>query len=149
MRVLLIQDDRADAHCIEAMLKSEAFNVYTTDIGEEGIELGKMYDFDIILLDLNLPGISGFEVVRALRTRKVRTPILMLTGFPGLENKVSAFRFGADDYVTMPFHRDELVARIRALVRRSKGHAQSIINVGDLSINLESKTVEIGNPPYI
>jgi two-component system, cell cycle response regulator CtrA len=147
MRVLLIHDDHADAHCIAAMLKSEAINVYTTDIGEEGIELAKMYDFDILLLDLNLPDISGFEVIRALRLSKVRTPILILTNLADLQHKVSALRFGADDYLTVPFHRDELIARIRAIVRRSKGHAQSVINFGDLRINLEGKTVEIGNAP--
>jgi two-component system, cell cycle response regulator CtrA len=77
MRVLLIEDDCATAHSIELMLKSEGFNVYTTDLGEEGIDLGKVYDYDIILLDLNLPDMSGFEVLRSLRVSKVKTPILI------------------------------------------------------------------------
>src|ERR1700676_3430645 len=77
MRVLLIEDDRAAAQSIELMLKSERFNVYTTDLGEEGIDLGKLYDYDIILLDLNLPDMSGFEVLRSLRVSKVKTPILI------------------------------------------------------------------------
>src|SRR6266498_2280334 len=80
MRVLLIEDDRATAQSIELMLKSESFNVYTTDLGEEGVDLGKLYDYDIILLDLNLPDMSGYEVLRSLRVSKVKTPILLLTG---------------------------------------------------------------------
>ncbi len=143
MRVLLIEDDSAIAQSIELMLKSESFNIYTTDLGEEGIDLGKIYDYDIILLDLNLPDISGFEVLRKLRTSKVKTPILILSGLSGIEDKIKGLGFGADDYMTKPFHKDELVARIHAIVRRSKGHAQSVINTGDLCVNLDTKTVEI------
>jgi two-component system, cell cycle response regulator CtrA len=142
MRVLLIEDDSATAQSIELMLKSEV-NVYTTDLGEEGIDLGKVYDYDIILLDLNLPDMSGFEVLRNLRVSKVKTPILILSGLPGIEDKVRGFGFGADDYMTKPFHKDELVARIHAIVRRSKGHAQSIIQTGDLVVKLDTKTVEV------
>ena len=143
MRVLLIEDDSATAQSIELMLKSEGFNVYTTDLGEEGIDLGKVYDYDIILLDLNLPDMSGFEVLRSLRVSKVKTPILILSGLPGIEDKVRGLGFGADDYMTKPFHRDELVARIHAIVRRSKGHAQSVIQTGDLVVRLDTKTVEV------
>ena len=117
--------------------------VYTTDLGEEGIDLGKIYDYDIILLDLNLPDMSGFEVLRSLRVSKVKTPILILTGLAGIEDKVRGLGFGADDYMTKPFHKDELVARIHAIVRRSKGHAQSVIQTGDLVVNLDTKTVEV------
>src|SRR3984957_17893859 len=143
MRVLLIEDDSATAQSIELMLKSEGFNVYTTDLGEEGIDLGKVYDYDIILLDLNLPDMSGFEVLRSLRVSKVKTPILILSGLPGIEDKVRGLGFGADDYMTKPFHRNELVARIHAIVRRSKGHAQSVIQTGDLLVRLDTKTVEV------
>ena len=144
MRVLLIEDDRDIAQCIELMLKLENFNIYTTDLGEEGIDLGKLYDYDIILLDLNLPDMSGFEVLRSLRVSKVKTPILILSGLAGIEDKVSGLGFGADDYMTKPFHKDELVARIHAIVRRSKGHAQSVVITGDLCVNLDTKTVEVG-----
>ena len=144
MRVLLIEDDSATAQSIELMLKSESFNVYTTDLGEEGIDLGKIYDYDIILLDLNLPDMSGFEVLRSLRVSKVKTPILILSGLAGIEDKVRGLGFGADDYMTKPFHKDELVARIHAIVRRSKGLAESVINTGDLCVNLDAKTVKIG-----
>jgi two-component system cell cycle response regulator CtrA len=143
MRALLIEDDSATAQSIELMLKSESFNVYTTDLGEEGVDLGKLYDYDIILLDLNLPDMSGYEVLRSLRVSKVKTPILILSGLAGMEDKVKGLGFGADDYMTKPFHKDELVARIHAIVRRSKGHAQSVVQTGDLIVNLDAKTVEI------
>ena len=143
MRVLLIEDDSATAQSIELMLKSESFNVYTTDLGEEGVDLGKLYDYDMILLDLNLPDMSGFEVLRSLRVSKVKTPILILSGLAGIEDKVKGLGFGADDYMTKPFHKDELIARIQAIVRRSRGHAQSVISTDDLCVNLDSKTVEI------
>ena len=143
MRVLLIEDDSATARSIELMLKSESFNVYTTDLGEEGIDLGKIYDYDIILLDLNLPDMSGFEVLRGLRVSKVKSSVLILSGLADIEDKVRGLGFGADDYMTKPFHKDELVARIHAIVRRSKGHAQSIINIDDLRVDLDRKIVEI------
>src|SRR5450755_1496314 len=143
MRVLLIEDDSATAQGIELMLKSEGFNVYTTDLGEEGIDLGKIYDYDLILLDLNLPDMSGSEVLRTLRVAKVNTPIMILSGSAEIDTKVKTFSGGADDYMTKPFHKDELVARIHAVVRRSKGHAQSVIETGNLVVNLDTKTVEI------
>jgi two-component system, cell cycle response regulator CtrA len=143
MRVLLIEDDGATAQSIELMLKAESFNIYTTDLGEEGIDLGKIYDYDIILLDLNLPDMSGFEVLRQLRISKVLTPILILSGLASVEEKIRGLGFGADDYMTKPFHKDELIARINAIVRRSKGHAQSVIHADDLCVNLDSKTAEV------
>src|SRR6478736_7319411 len=121
MRVLLIEDDASTARSIELMLKSEGFNIYTTDLGEEGIDLGKVYDHDIILLDLNLPDMSGFDVLRKLRISKVKTPILILSGLAAIEDKIKGLGFGADDYMTKRFHKDELVDRIHAIVRRSKG----------------------------
>ena len=145
MRVLLIEDDSAMARSIELMLRSEGFNVYTTDLGEEGIDLGKLYDYDIIVLDLQLPDMSGFEVLKSLRLAKVQTPVLILSGNAIVEAKVKALGFGADDYMTKPFHKDELVARIQAVVRRSKGHSQSVITTGKLTVNLDAKTVEVDN----
>ncbi len=143
MRVLLIEDDSATAQSIELMLNSERFNVYTTNLGEEGIDLGKLYDYDIILLDINLPDMSGYEVLRALRVSKIDTPILILSGLGNIEDKVRGLGFGADDYLTKPFHKDELVARINAIVRRSKGHAESVIRTGELAVNLDTKTVDV------
>lgn len=143
MRVLQIEDDPATAQSVELMLKSEGMYVMTTDLGEEGIDLGKHYDYDIILLDLNLPDISGYEVLRTLRTAKVKTPIMIVSGLAGVQDKVKGFAFGADDYLTKPFHKDELVARMMAIVRRSKGHARSIVAVGRLTVNMDEKTVQV------
>jgi two-component system, cell cycle response regulator CtrA len=143
MRVLLIEDDAGTAKSIELMLKTEAFNVYTTELGEEGIDLGKVYEYDIILLDLNLPDMSGYEVLRSLRKGKVVTPVLILSGLASIEDKIKGLCLGADDFLAKPFHKDELVARIHAIVRRSKGHAQSVISIGDLVVNLDSKLVEV------
>lgn len=143
MRVLLIEDDSTLTRSIELMLNSEGFNVYSTDLGEEGLDLGKLYDYDIILLDLNLPDMHGYDVLRKLRTAKINTPILILSGIAEMENKVKGLGFGADDYLTKPFHKEELVARIHAIIRRSKGHSQSVINTGKLAVNLDSKTVDV------
>ena len=143
MRVLLIEDDSSIAQSIELIFKSESFNVYTTDLGEEGVDLGRLYDYDIILLDLNLPDMSGFEVLRSLRVSKVRTPILILSGLASIEHKVKGLGFGADDYMTKPFHKTELIARVHAIVRRTQGHAQSVVQTGDLTVNVDAKTVHI------
>ena len=143
MRVLLIEDDIALARSIELMLRSAGFNIYATDLGEEGIDLGKVYDYDIIVLDLQLPDISGFEVLKSLRLAKVEAPVLILSGNTIVEAKVKALGFGAADYMTKPFHKDELVARIHAVVRRTKGHSQSIITTGKIEVNLNDKTVSI------
>jgi two-component system cell cycle response regulator CtrA len=143
MRVLLIEDDSATAQSIELMLKSEGFNVYTTDLGEEGVDLGKIYDYDIILLDLNLPDMSGLDVLRQLRVGKINTPIMILSGTSEIDTKVKTLGGGADDYMTKPFHKDELIARAHAVIRRSKGHAQSVIKTGEVTVNLDAKTVEV------
>ena len=88
MRVLLIEDDPTISRSIELMLSAEGFNIYCTDLGEEGLDLGKLYDYDIILLDLNLPDMHGYDVLKKLRTAKVNTPILILSGLNEMENKV-------------------------------------------------------------
>ena len=143
MRVLLVEDDPTTSKSIELMLTHANFNVYTTDLGEEGIDLAKLYDYDLILLDLNLPDMTGHEVLRQIRLARIDTPILILSGADDTENKLKGFGFGADDYLTKPFHRDELVARIHAIIRRSKGHAQSSIKTGRATVNLDAKTVDV------
>ena len=150
MLVLLVEDDPTTAKSIEMMLTHANLNVYATDLGEEGIDLAKLYDYDIILLDLNLPDMTGHDVLRQLRLARIETPILILTGSDNTENKIRGFGFGADDYLTKPFQREELVARIHAIVRRSKGHAQSIIWTGKVAVNLDAKTVEVeGNTVHL
>jgi two-component system, cell cycle response regulator CtrA len=147
MRILLVEDDPTTSKSIELMLGNANLNVYATDLGEEGIDLAKLYDYDLILLDLNLPDMNGHEVLRQLRRARIDTPILILSGNDDADNKIKGFGFGADDYLTKPFHREELIARIHAIIRRSKGHAQSIITTGAILVNLDAKTVEVGGMP--
>ena len=147
MRVLLIEDDPSTARSVEAMLRAEGFNVYVTDLGEEGLDLGKLYDYDIIVLDLNLPDMNGYDVLKKLRLAKVETPILILSGMSEADDKVKGLVFGADDYLTKPFDKSELVARLNAVVRRSKGHAQSIISTGKMAVNLDAHAVEVDGAP--
>jgi two-component system cell cycle response regulator CtrA len=147
MRVLLVEDDSATAQGIEMMLRSEGYVCDTTDMGEDGLEIGKIYDYDIIILDLMLPDIDGYEVLRRLRAARVRTPILILSGLNGLDDKIKGLGVGADDYLTKPFDKRELIARIQAIVRRSKGHSDSIIQTGKLTVNLDTRTVEVDSQP--
>src|SRR3990167_1456131 len=143
MRVLLIEDEPTTAKAMDLLPTIKGFNVYSTDLGEEGLDLGKLYDYDAILLDLHLPDMHGYDVLKKLRVAKVQTPVLILSGNCEMDSKIRSFGFGADDYVTKPFHREELVARIHAVVRRSKGHSQSLIRTGKLAVNLDAKTVEV------
>ena len=147
MRVLLVEDDTATAQGIEMMLRSEGYVCDATDMGEDGLEIGKLYDYDIIVLDLMLPDIDGYEVLRRLRAARVQTPILILSGLNGLDDKIKGLGVGADDYLTKPFDKRELIARIQAIVRRSKGHSDSIIRTGKLSVNLDTRTVEVDKQP--
>ncbi len=147
MRVLLVEDDTSTAKSIELMLKSEGYIVDTTDLGEDGLEIGKIYEYDIIILDLMLPDMDGYDVLKALRDAKVETPILILSGLTELDNKIKGLGYGADDYLTKPFDKRELVARIQAIVRRSQGHAQSEIVTGKVVVNLDSRTVQVDGQP--
>ncbi len=143
MRILLIEDEPTTAQAIELILTAEGFIVDKTDLGEEGLDLGKLYDYDIILLDLNLPDMHGYDVLKRLRTARIATPVLILSGVGDIDSKIRSFSFGADEYITKPFHRDELTARIHAVIRRSKGHAQSVLRIGKLLVNLSAKTVDV------
>ena len=147
MRVLLVEDDSSTAKSIELMLKSEGYIIDATDLGEDGLDLGKIYDYDIIILDLMLPDMDGYDVLKAFRAAKVETPILILSGLTELDNKLKGLGFGADDYLTKPFDKRELVARIQAIVRRSQGHAQSIIETGLIKVNLDTRTIEAAGKP--
>ena len=147
MRVLLVEDDTSTAKSIELMLKSEGYIIDTTDLGEDGLEIGKIYDYDIIILDLMLPDMDGYDVLKALRDAKIETPILILSGLTELDNKIKGLGYGADDYLTKPFDKRELIARIQAIVRRSQGHSQSVIETGKVKVNLDTRTVEVAGAP--
>ena len=147
MRVLLVEDDPVTQQSIKMMLKSEGMVVDATDLGEDGLEIGKLYDYDIIVLDIMLPDMDGFEVLRRLRDSRVETPVMILSGLTEAENKIKGLGTGADDYLTKPFDKKELLARIQAIVRRSQGHSQSLITTGLLTVNLDSHTVEVKDQP--
>jgi two-component system cell cycle response regulator CtrA len=147
MRVLLVEDDISMAKSITLMLESEGFVCDTADLGEDGLEIGRLYDYDIIILDLMLPDIDGYEVLRRLRTARVATPILILSGLKEVGDKIKGFEFGADDYLTKPFDKGELVARIQAIVRRARGHSEAVIRTGELAVNLDAHSVEVDGQP--
>ena len=129
------------------MLLAEGHNAYITEFGEDAIELAGLYDYDIMLLDLGLDDMSGVDVIRALRAQKLRTPIIVLTASTEVETKVRALQAGAEDFITKPFHKLELVARINAVVRRSRGHSQSIIETGAISVNLDTRSAAVAGVP--
>ena len=147
MRVLLVEDDPATAQGIEMMLRAESYVCDVTDMGEDGLEIGKLYDYDIVVLDLMLPDMDGYEVLRKLRAASVKTPVLVLSGLNGLDNKIKGLSVGADDYLTKPFDKRELIARIQAIVRRSKVHSDSVIKTGKLAVNLDTRAVKIEGQP--
>ena len=147
MRVLLVEDDPSQQQSIKLMLETAGMVVDTTDLGEDGLEIGKLYDYDIIVLDIMLPDIDGFEVLRRLRDSRVDTPVLILSGLSEPEDKVRGLGTGADDFLTKPFDKKELLARIQAIIRRSAGHSQSIIETGRMKVNLDSHTVEVEGQP--
>ena len=143
MRILLVEDDAMAAESLGIALKTAGFSFVVANLGEEAIDLARAYEFDLILLDLSLPDVNGMEVLRTLRGGKNSTPIMILSGTSGADVKVRTFAGGADDYVTKPYDRHELVARIEAVVRRSQGHPLSVIRTGDITVDLGSKTVEV------
>lgn len=147
MRALVVEDDPTSAKLIEVALKGEGIVYETTDSGEDAIELARHYDFDIIILDLRLPDIDGSEVVRRMRTAKVRTPVLILSGVDEQAEKVRIITGGADDYLTKPYDAAELLARVQAIVRRSKGHSESIIRTGRMTVNLDTRSVYVEGKP--
>ena len=147
MRVLLVEDDNSTAKSIELALASEGIICDTCELGQEGLEVGKLYDYDLIILDLILPDIDGYEVLQRLRSAKIKIPVLILSGLSGADQKIKGLGFGADDYLTKPFNRGELVARIQAIVRRSKGHSESVLRFDKVTLNLDTRIVEVDSTP--
>jgi two-component system cell cycle response regulator CtrA len=147
MRVLLVEDDATTAASIKLMLTKESFICDTTDLGGDGLEIGKLYDYDIILLDPVLPDIDSYELLGRLRAARVRAPILILSGLADLDHKIKDLGFGADDFLTKPFDRRELIARIKAIVRRSKDQSDATIRTGKLVVNLDTRVVTVEDKP--
>ncbi len=144
MRVLLVEDDVQVARGIALMLRGQGAIVDQTDTGEEALELARHYDYDIVVLDLMLPDMEGYEVVRRMRGGRLETPVLIISGLNRPQAIVKGFGVGADDYITKPFDKAELMARIQAVIRRSKGYSQPLLRVGTLELNLDSREVHVG-----
>jgi len=142
-RVLVIEDDPSTARSIALALAAAGIICDEANLGEEGSHIGKLYEYDLIILDLMLPDIDGYEVLLRLRSAKIKTPVLILSGLSSADQKIKGLSFGADDYLTKPFDRGELIARIQAIVRRSKGHSESVIRFDKVAINLDTRSVEV------
>ena len=147
MRVLLIEDNHATAQTIELALAKHGMICDVSDLGIDGFEISTLYDYDLIILDIMLPDTNGLEVLKKLRTSKKQVPVLILSGLGSSEDKIAGLGFGADDYLTKPFNIDELIARIKAIVRRAKGIAKAVVEVGDLRIDLDSHISTYNNQP--
>lgn len=149
MRILIVDDESNVVKIMEMRLNSAGFTTFSTPLGEEAVALAKLYDYDLIILDLNLPDISGLKVLRDLREAKVVTPVLIVSGDDSMEKMLRCFGLGADDFLTKPYRGDELVARIRAVVLRSNGHASPKVKIGDITIELETKRVTVANQDLV
>jgi two-component system, cell cycle response regulator CtrA len=146
MRALLVEDIAVSGP-IEVALSREGAQVDVTSLGAEAVDIAKIYEHHIIILDLERPDISGLDVLRRLRDARVRTPVIALDPSEGLDQGLKALGCGAADVLKKPFHRTELIARIRAIVRRARGHACSVIAVGDIAVDLEQRQVIFKDRP--
>ena len=145
MRVLLVEEDLIAARGITQMLKAAGAVVDQTDSGEDSLELLRHYEYDIVLLDMALPDIEGFEVVRRMRIARNDTPVMVISGLTTPQARVKALSLGANDFITKPYDRSELLARMQAIVRRSKGFSQPTVRLGRLELNLDTREVTIDN----
>ena len=143
MHILLIEDDKAMNQNISMILKHAGMTVEPALLAKDGLELLKLYEYDLIILDLMLPDMTGADALRSIRASGIKTPVLVLSAIELANKKVECLSAGADDYVNKPFNADELVARVNAIVRRSKGHAESIVKVGKMAIDLNTKVVTV------
>jgi two-component system cell cycle response regulator CtrA len=148
MRVLLIEDDLNTLKSVELLLRTEGLAIDVAHLGEDGLRMGRLYDdYGIVLLDLVLPDMDGYEVLERLRAAGVRTPVLILSALAEAEEKIKGLAIGADDYLTKPFDKGELIARIHAVVRRSQDRTRSVNRTGALAVDLDSRTIEIDGQP--
>jgi two-component system cell cycle response regulator CtrA len=147
MRVLLVEDDMTAARGITMVMKSGSAVVDHADTGEEALELLRHYDYDVMILELALPDMEGFEVLRRMRAARNNTPVVALSALARPETRVKALGMGADDVLGKPFDRAELLARIQAVVRRSKGFSQPTLRLGPVQLNLDSRDVLVHGQP--
>ncbi len=145
MKVLVVEDDRTVGQFVQRGLEEQLIKVDLVDDGPQGLERASQGEYDVIVLDLRLPGLSGVEVLRTLRDRGVGTPVLVLTAQDAVDSKVQALRTGADDYVTKPFSFEELLARVEALGRRPREIVSPTFHIADLSIDSGSREVSRGD----
>jgi len=143
MRVLLVEDDLTAARGVEFMLRSAGSVVDHAECGDDALDLVKYYDYDIVILDLILPGMDGYEIVRRIRAARIDVPVMIVSGLNRAQAKIKGLGAGADDFITKPFDKGELLARVQAIVRRSKGFSQPMLQVGALQLNLESREVVV------
>lgn len=147
MRILIIEDEVSLRTQLEKRLHDENFAVDACATGEEGLHMGTEYPYDVAIVDVGLPGMSGLDVIRTLRQRKRVFPIIVLTARGRWQEKVEGLESGADDYLVKPFHVEELLARVRALVRRSAGHAQSTMVFGTITLNTAAQELRVNDKP--
>ncbi len=139
MRILMIEDDKAFAKSLELYLKSDGFEVEVASEGEDGLDLGRIYEYNAILLDLGLPDISGHQVLRQLRDAKISTPVVILSGNDHIDEQLKALGLGADMYLTKTISPKVLAAQVKALIRRSHGHSENAVKLGRLTVDLDAR----------
>lgn len=145
MRVLIIDRDQSIADDLGVMLREAGYLSDHAATGEEGVSFSRLYEYDLVMLDIKQPDMNGVEILHRLRTNGMKVPIIVITAIADMATKVEALNLGADDYVTKPFHLKELLARVRAIVRRAQGHSASAIQVGRLKIDLRRNVAEVNN----
>ncbi len=145
MRILIIEDEKSLNRLISEMLIKEHYSVDRCLRGDEAEDFLACAEYDAILLDIMLPGKSGLEILRDLRAKGDKTPVLLLTAKDGISDRVNGLDAGADDYLVKPFAREELLARIRVMIRRSSGHVSNVFNLADLTVDCDARTVFRGD----
>ncbi len=145
MKILIIEDDENLAKNISLTFKKMNIQSDLAFSGEEGLDYLNTYSYDLLVLDILLPDISGFELLKNIRKNKIETPVLILSGLGDYDKKIEGLNQGADDYLTKPFNRDELIARVNAIVRRAKGYSHSVLKISELEINLDTKQATLNS----
>ena len=143
MRILLVEDEAPLRETLAARLKRDGYAVDSASNGEEGLYLGREVPFDVAIIDLGLPKMSGMELVKMLRDEQKRFPILILTARSSWQDKVDGLKAGADDYLVKPFHVEELLARLNALMRRAAGWSKPTLECGPIRLDLAAQTVTV------